>query len=127
HPDVVVLVTRRATEGRTPHSGQGLYVEDLLDPVGELQGRDGVAGAQLDHADATLELVVVRRDRRTTERGGLADPGQTHEREIAVERQPTRVPGDRGDHLASAGLHVDALEPSEAGVEDVEGSVVPAG
>ena len=57
------------SSGRSPSAtqrelGEGLYVEDFLETRGELQGGDGVACGQLDHADAALQLVVELGDRR---------------------------------------------------------------
>jgi hypothetical protein len=68
------LVVRGGVEGRTPGPGDGLHVEDLFNAVGELEGRDGGGGGDVDDADAALELFVVCRDRRVAEGGGFSDP-----------------------------------------------------
>ena len=69
---------------------------------------------------------MVGRDRCAAEDGGLADPRQAHEGEVAVEGQSARVARDGRDRLAVSGGQVDALEPTHAGVEDEQVPVVPA-
>jgi hypothetical protein len=99
----------------------------LFDSVGELEGCEGGAGGDVDDADAALELVVVRRDGGGAEDRGLADPGEADEGEVAVEGESAGVAGNRGDGVPVAGAGVDVFEEAEAGVEDEQGVVVPAG
>src|SRR4051794_40442788 len=102
HDPDLVTVARCAAEGEASGAGDGLDIEDLLEAGAELQGRDGVAGRELDDPDAALELVVVLRDGGSAEDGGLADLREPHEGQTVVDREAAGVARQDRDHLTSA-------------------------
>jgi len=103
-----------------------LDVEDLLDPGLELERGNRLAARQVDHADAALQLGMPFGDRHAAEDGGLADPRQADEREVAVEGETPREPGNRRNLGPLTGVAIDRLERAQPRVEHQQAVAIPA-